>query len=501
VTATGTRTLTVVLGDQLLPPHEVGLRAGSVVFMAEDRELCTRIRHHQQKLTLFIAAMRGYRDALRERRCIVAYHELGDAPSSSFEDKLLQGLRNFGCDEVRHCEIDDDFMEQRLAAFAQRHALKRIVATSPKFLGDGGYFDELGNDARPRMVDFYRRQRRRLNVLLTPAGKPVGGRWSFDSDNRRRLPIKLRPPAVEWPQQEPHVRAVQQLVKREFAGHPGNADDFWLPSTRSGALRWLDDFLVRRFHEFGPYEDAISSSSATLYHSVLSPVLNLGLVTPREVLDRALAFASEHAVPLQSVEGFVRQLIGWREFVRGVYRRFGRAEESANFWGHERTLTAHWYDATTGVEPLDDTIRTVARLGWSHHITRLMIVGNLMTLAEIEPRAAHRWFMEHYVDSADWVMGPNVYGMGIYSDGGVFATKPYLCSSNYLRKLSDYPPGPWCDVVDGLYWRFIAKHERFFAAQPRLAQAARALARLDATRRARITAAAEDFLERCTGAL
>ena len=494
----GARTLTVVLGDQLFPPQLTGLGDGSLVFMAEDRELCTRVRHHQQKLTLFIAAMRAYRDALRERGVAVEYYELADEPDRSFTDKLLQAVRRSSCTALRHCEIDDDFMERRLAAFAQQHRLERTVTASPKFLGDGGYFAELRTDARPRMAEFYQRQRRRLGVLLTPAGAPLGGRFSFDADNRRKLPKKLQPPPVEWPTHDGHVAVVQRLVQREFAGHPGNAQDFWLPTTRAAALRWLDDFLTRRFHEFGPYEDAISSGSATLYHSVLSPVLNLGLVTPREVLDRALAFANEHAVPMNSVEGFARQLIGWREFVRGVYRRFGGAPQETNFWGHERQLTAHWYDGTTGIAPLDDTIHTVVKLGWSHHITRLMIVGNLMTLAEIEPHAAHRWFMEHYVDSADWVMGPNVYGMGLYSDGGIFATKPYVCSSNYLRKLSDYPPGPWCDVVDGLYWRFVAKHERFFAAQPRLSQAVRGLARLDASRRRRITAAAEAFLEHCT---
>lgn len=240
--------------------------------------------------------------------------------------------------------------------------------------------------------------------------------------------------------------------------------------------------------------------SPTVFHSLLSPALNLGLITPREVLDRALAHAGAGDVPLNSLEGFVRQVIGWREFVRGVYRHHDAAQSEGNFFGHERRLTQHWYDGTTGLVPLDDAIRTALRLGWTHHIVRLMVVANAMTLAEIAPPEAHRWFMEMYVDSADWVMGPNVYGMGLFSDGGVFATKPYICASSYLLKMSDHGRGEWCDVLDGLYWRFVAKHRPFFAAQPRLAVMVGGLERLPAPRRERIFAAAESFLSRCTRA-
>ena len=240
----------------------------------------------------------------------------------------------------------------------------------------------------------------------------------------------------------------------------------------------------------------MTTRSATVFHSLLSPYLNMGLLTPEEVLDKATARADD--IPLPSLEGFVRQVIGWREFVRGIYREFSDRQESSNFWDHERELTDAWYHGTTGIPPLDDTIRTAQRLGWTHHIPRLMVMGNLMTLCEIRPASAHRWFMEMYVDSSEWVMGPNVYGMGLYSDGGIFATKPYICGSNYLRKMSDYPKGDWCDIVDGLYWRFIDKHRDFFESNPRLALMPRALDRLDDDRRRCIFAAAEEFLDRHT---
>ena len=189
---------------------------------------------------------------------------------------------------------------------------------------------------------------------------------------------------------------------------------------------------------FGPYEDALSGRDPVLFHSVLSLMMNLGLITPAEIVERAVAHACEHGVPMNSLEGFVRQVIGWREFVRGVYHRFDEEQSSRNHWGHERKLKDCWFDGTTGLPPLDDAIAKARDLGWQHHIERLMVMGNLLTLTQVHPREAHRWFMEMFVDSSDWVMGPNVYGMGIFSDGGIFATKPYICGSNYLIKMSDH---------------------------------------------------------------
>ena len=213
---------------------------------------------------------------------------------------------------------------------------------------------------------------------------------------------------------------------------------------------------------------------------------------------KALESWAAGKIPLNSLEGFIRQIIGWREFVRGVYREFGDEQEQANFWGHHRRLKDGWYTAETGIVPLDHAIRTAWKYGWDHHIPRLMVVGNLMTLAEIAPSEAHRWFMEMYVDSSDWVMGPNVYGMALFSDGGTFATKPYICGSNYMLKMSDFERGSWCDIVDGLYWRFISTHREFFDSNHRLSMMPRMLDKLDDDRRKRIFAAAESFLDEHT---
>ncbi len=491
--ATVEQPLLVVLGNQLFPLEQLPAATEVRVFMAEDLGLCTYVRHHQQKIVLFLAAMRSYADALRSAGYDVHYERLEANDARSYEAKLKEVLIETGATKLVHFEIEDKAMEERLVAFADDQELARTELRSPMFLSTRGEFADFAKGSRRLLMgEFYKQQRRRLGLLVDDKGQPVGGQWSFDADNRKKLPRNVEPPQVNWTRPTPHVNDVIELVAKTFSDHPGNAREFCWPTTREQALAWLDQFVEHRLEQFGPYEDAMTTRSATVFHSVLSPCMNLGLLTPAEIIKKAMTRADE--VPLQSLEGFVRQVIGWREFVRGIYREFSDEQDRSNFWSHERTLTSAWYDGTTGIPPLDDTIRTAQKLGWAHHIPRLMVLGNLMTLCEVRPTEAHRWFMEMFVDSSEWVMGPNVYGMGLFSDGGIFATKPYICGSNYLLKMSDYGKGPWCDVVDGLYWRFIEKHRDFFSGNPRLALMPRALDRLDADRRSRIFEAAEAFL-------
>jgi deoxyribodipyrimidine photolyase-related protein len=484
----------VILGNQLFPLEYLPGPDTTPVFMAEDVGLCTYERHHQQKIVLFLAAMRAYADELRAAGYEVHYVELDTGDSTTYEDKLAAVLEDAGAQALLHFEIEDKDMERRILEFADSRELQREEYQSPMFTCSRQQFSEFAaGKSRLLMADFYKQQRRRLGILVDDNGEPAGGRWSFDADNRRKLPRDITPPEVPEAGRNGRVEKVKALVEKAFPNHPGRAADFCWPTTRVEAEAWLDDFMTSRLEQFGPFEDAMTTRSSTVFHSLLSPLLNLGLLTPDYVVDRVLEHAE--SMPMQSVEGFVRQVIGWREFVRGIYREFGEQQEQGNFWNHERELTDAWYDGQTGILPLDDTIRTAQRLGWTHHIPRLMVAGNLMTLCEIRPASAHRWFMEMFIDSSEWVMGPNVYGMGIFSDGGVFATKPYICGSNYLLKMSDYGKGDWCDVVDGLYWRFIDKHRNFFAGNPRLALMPRALDRLAPERRSAILSVAETFLE------
>ncbi len=519
-------TLFVVLGNQLFPPALLKDHENATFYLAEDLGLCTYVKHHKQKILLFLAAMRSYRDELQRRDFQVHYETLDHTPppasEPSYTEKLAAWMETRSFDRLVMWEIEDKFFEQQIETFAQDQGLDLTFLESPMFVTPRETFEAYLDAARsPFMASFYEKQRKRLNVLIDTDGKPTGGQWSFDAENRKPLPKDVDIPTTRWPEPTEHVADVIRLIGCRFADHPGELPEdgkFWLPTTRSQALAWLRAFLKQRFVLFGDYEDALSTRDPILFHSALSPTLNLGLITPQEVLDRALEHAQKYEIPLNALEGFVRQLIGWREFVRGIYREYSHKQEQANRWNAQRSLTQAWWTGDTGIPPLDDAIHKALKYGWNHHIERLMVVGNLMNLCEIKPRQAHDWYMAMYVDSSDWVMGPNVYGMALTSDGGIFATKPYICGSNYLLKMSDYrKPKPskskplltgnhapdfgdatWADVVDGLYWRFVNKHRDALHQNVRMRQMVSTFDRMSDERKSHILPAAQTFLEQVT---
>ena len=282
-----------------------------------------------------------------------------------------------------------------------------------------------------------------------------------------------------------------------FADHPGETGGFFYPVTHEQARIWLDEFVDRRLADFGPYEDAMQRDEGLLFHSLLSPLINVGLLMPEDVLRQVLdSVASRRKkIPLNSLEGFIRQVIGWREFMRAVYVLEGEKERSANFWGHERPIPRSLYSATTGIEPVDTVIRRVIKTGYAHHIERLMVLGNFMLLCEIDPKEVYRWFMELFIDAYDWVMVPNVYGMSQYADGGLITTKPYISSSAYVLKMSDFQRGAWCDTWDALFWRLIQKHREFFERNVRMRMMVSQLDRMQPERLKKHLATAEKFLE------
>ena len=327
-------------------------------------------------------------------------------------------------------------------------------------------------------------------------GKPKGSKWSFDEDNRKKLPKDIKIPAVLKLKVTNHTDQLKKFIELNFKDHPGNTENFWFPTTRSDAQKQLDDFLRERIKLFGDYEDAVSYKSNTMFHSALSPLINLGLITPDEILIKLKKI--ENKVPINSFEGYVRQIIGWREFMRGIYQNFDSQMDKSNFFNHKRKLKKSWYNGSTGLDPLDFSIKNAERFGWSHHIERLMILSNIMNLCEIHPKQVYKWFMEMFVDSSDWVMSPNVYGMGLFSDGGIFATKPYICGSSYFLKMMHFKKGPWCDVMDGLYWKFIDKNKKFFLKNPRLAMMVRVSEKMNKERKIRIFKAANKFIKENT---
>lgn len=492
-------TFMLVLGNQLfslryLEQHHID-KDSTIFFMREDRELASYYRFHKHKIVFFFAAMRAYRDELLDHGFKVHYEEFGQ-DRLSYEKSLQNFLNEKAFLGAIAYEIEDKFFESRIKSFFKKNQIPLKFLRSPMFLTSRQQFRSyLGSVKKPLMKSFYEAQRRRLNVLMD-GDKPISGVWSFDTQNR--LPLKKGQLPPELPQVEfsKDLKNVIELVDSEFANHPGESQDFWLPTDRKGAQEWLKTFLRERLYDFGPYEDAIPQHSEFVFHSVLTPFLNCGLLTPREVVAQTLQYVKKHEVPLPSLEGFLRQIIGWREFVRGIYQNFDEEQSQLNYWRHHNKLSDVWYKGGSGIPPLDETIRRVVKRGYAHHIERLMVVGSLMVLLEIHPKEAHRWFMEMFIDSSDWVMGPNVYGMALFSDGGIFATKPYICGSNYLRKMGGYAKGDWCDGVDGLYWGFVRKHHGFFIKNPRLSMIARSAEKMSATRWKVLEAAADELRKR-----
>ena len=300
-------------------------------------------------------------------------------------------------------------------------------------------------------------------------GKPMGGKWTFDTENRKKYPAKKNPPSIHFPETDSYFEEADSYVKTHFSHHLGDLTAYSLyPTSFEETSAWLDQFFEHRFSEFGVYEDAIVAENSILNHSVLTPMLNVGLITPKEVVNRCLRYAEVNDVPLNSTEGFVRQIIGWREFIRGIYESRGSEERTTNFWNFKKKIPASFYDGTTGILPIDQTIKKVLKTGYCNHIERLMVLGNFMMLCEFDPDEVYRWFMELFVDSYDWVMVTNIYGMSQFSDGGLMATKPYISGSNYVMKMSNYKKGDWQATWDGLFWRFMDTHRGFFLSNPRL---------------------------------
>lgn len=487
----------VILGDQLFPMTHFKEQKLLPVFMAEDLGLATHFKYHKHKIAFFFMSMRTYAEQLTEKGFEVTYHKLS---KNSYIDLLEKFVKKEKLQKILVSEIQDKFFEKEIEKFCQGHKLELEFLGSPMFLCDRQQFKiYLHYNKKPFMKTFYEAERKRQKILLLKDGKPEGGQWSFDVENRKKAPKVLTNKGLSKVTPSKHLAEVSKLVEEKFPQHPGSMEDFWLPTDRTGALKSLDHFIKHHLSQYGEFQDAITGRDPFLFHAMISPMMNNGLITPTEILERVLkAYREEKDIPLASVEGFVRQVMGWREFVRGIYQNFSDVQDTKNFFSHKRKLTKDWYEGTTGIPPVDDAIKKANKYGYCHHIERLMILSNIMLLSEIHPEEVHRWFMEMFVDSADWVMGPNVYGMGQFSDGGIFATKPYISGSNYVIKMSDYKKGEWSDIWDGLFWKFIENHSAFFAKNYRMSMMVKTLEKMDPAKKQRLIKAADAFLKEKT---
>mgnify|MGYP001242196376 FL=1 len=490
----------IILGNQLFPIGEITTLGPQFIFMAEDEELCSEPKNHKLKILNFLVAMREYRDELIKKGFKVYYTSI-DEPEfiEPYELKLLKVLKKEKIDEVIFYEIEDYIFENKIKNFLDKNSIKFSILPSPMFFCSRDKFLKFSKTNKIlRMTSFYQMMRKDLQILVDEKNKPIGGKWSFDADNRKKLPKGISLPEKPKNRSSIYLDDLKKIVNLKFKEHPGTINNHWVPFNREQAHELLDDFLENKLENFGKYEDAIDLDNNFLFHSAISPLLNIGLITPQEVIDKTFIYHKKKQFPLNSLEGFIRQVIGWREFIRGIYNLKGQDESNRNFWNHERYLTKDWYEGTTGIIPLDDTIKDCVNYGYTHHIPRLMIIANIMNLSRIHPTEIYKWFMEMFVDSADWVMTPNVYGMGTFADGGLFATKPYSCGSNYILKMSNYKKGEWCEILDGLYWSFISDNESFFKKNPRLSIICNSLNRMDPERKEIIFNKANNFIKQKT---
>ena len=487
----------LALGNQLFSKEHIKDYKEHHFFMAEDYGLCTYEKHHKQKILLFLSAMRSYAEELSAAKYQVTYYDCNHSLfKKSYETKLLEFIKKNSIKEMFSFEVEDKFLEQRLHSFFLKHKISYQTIKSPMFVTTRKDFEDyLQSNKKPFMATFYKLQRTKMNVLIKDKNKPVGGKWSFDEDNRKKLPKGITIPEVQSFKMSEHTKKLKPFIEKNFTSHPGTLENFNHPTTRKDAIKLYLNFLKEKFTLFGDYEDSMTVKSHTVFHSMLSPIINLGLITPATLIRETLDFAKANKIPLNSLEGYVRQIIGWREFMRGIYQNYEERLLNTNFFNHQRKLSKSWYDGTTGIVPLDHAIKNCLQFGYTHHIERLMVVCNLMNLSGVHPVQVYKWFMEMYVDSSDWVMAPNVMGMGLFSDGGIFATKPYICGSSYILKMSDYPKGEWCEVMDGLYWKFIEDHKDFFLKNYRLAMMAKLLEKMDSVRKKRIFSKANIFIQ------
>lgn len=452
---------TLIFPHQLFEEHPA-LDHNRRVYLVEHDRFFTDFSFHKQKLVLHRATLRMYYDFLMKQQYTVTYIEYRESA------KIIETIVQSGIKHIHLADVTDYPLMQQLKKAALATRVELQVYETTQFLTEANWIEQeyKGKD-RFFQHSFYIAQRKRLQILVDN-GKPVGGKWTFDTENRHKLDPDLKIPSLTTFKQNDYVQEAISYILHHFPDNPGSLNHFSYPTTFNQARQWLMQFLQTRFRYFGPYQDAMDTKNHVLFHSVLSPILNIGLLTPQYILNETLAYASIHKIQLNSVEGFIRQIIGWREYIRAIYLLKGETQRTSNYFNHTHQLDTAWWHAATGIDPLDTVITEVLNTGYAHHIERLMVLGNFMLLTQTAPDEAYHWFMELFIDSYDWVMVPNVYGMSQYADGGLMSTKPYISSSRYIMSMSNYKRGSWANIWDSLYWNFLAKHHRILKKNPRM---------------------------------
>ena len=460
---------TLIYPNQLFPNHPSIIRGRRSLLIEEPLffgDSKYPVNYHKKKLALHYISMRRYLSEKLQDGYDIEIVNYSDLKIKNHTEWII---KKFDIRAMHIVEVNDFELRRRIEMASNNLDVSIKWYENPGFmLTQSDVINDFRGKKRHFMANFYKKQRKRFNILMDPNDNPVGGKWSYDADNRKKLPKGIHiPETLKNEYSKDEIDRSNAFILKYFNSNPGELDGFNYPLDHNQAANSLDHFLKYKFDLFGPYEDAISQIDSTLFHSVLTPYLNIGLITPKEVVNKIIDYAMHHDIPINSYEGIIRQIIGWREFIRGIYAEDGVKQRTTNFWKFDRSMPSSFYDGTTGIPPIDVTIKKLLKNAYLHHIERLMIMGNFLFLLKINPNHVYRWFMELHIDAYDWVMVPNVYGMSQFSDGGLMSTKPYISGSNYILKMSDYKKGEWCEIWDALYWNFINENRDFFRKNPR----------------------------------
>ncbi len=498
--------LVLVLGDQLTE-EIAALRAADpsqdIVVMAEVRDETSYVRHHPKKIAFLFASMRKFAERLRGAGWRVLYTPLDDPENAgSICGELLRRADETGATEVLATEPG----EWRLIETLRHCPVPVALCEDDRFIASHAEFESWAEGRKSLRMEYFYREMRRKTGLLMEGDTPAGDKWNFDHENRKPAPDEIAndgPPRFD---PDATVEEVLDLVEREFASNFGDVRPFWFATDREEARGALDHFVTHALPCFGDYQDAMLDGHRFLYHAVISPYLNAGLLSPLEVCRAAEAAWRDGRAPINAVEGFIRQIIGWREYVRGIYFLEGPDYTARNALGHDRRLPDFYWGARTHMRCLAQSVAQTREEAYAHHIQRLMVTGNFALLAGVDPAEVHDWYLAVYADAYEWVEAPNVIGMSQFADGGIVASKPYVSSGAYINRMSDYCKS--CDYAvsrktgEGacpfnlLYWHFLDRHRERFEGNPRMAQMYRTWDRMDEDRRRTVLREAGAFLDR-----
>lgn len=506
------KTLRLILGDQL-SPRIAALRdldkQSDVVLLAEVADEATYVRHHKKKIAFVFAAMRAFAAKLRADGVTVRYVKLDDPENTNtLKGEAQRAINELGLSEVIVTEAGEHRLAADMATWEASFGVPVEIREDTRFICSHARFRDWAQGRKQLRMEYFYREMRSDTGILMNGDKPAGGRWNFDAENRKPAKADLfmpRPPRFE---PDAETQSVLDLVETRFADHFGDLTPFWFGVTHDAAERALEHFLKEALPNFGDYQDAMLKGEPFLYHSIISMYLNVGLLDARDICARAEQEYHKGRAPLNAVEGFIRQILGWREYVRGIYWLEGPEYVRRNALGATRNLPWFYWSAETDMACMAAALGQTKAEAYAHHIQRLMVTGNFALLAGIDPFQVHEWYLAVYADAYEWVEAPNTIGMSQFADGGLLASKPYAASGAYIDRMSDYCKGCAYDVklkagtkacpFNYLYWDFLARNRAVLGSNPRIAPMFKTLDRMSDERRAEIAHDSATFLESLT---